>query len=140
MGEGRGGEDMKRTKQSTFAKRERSEKSTGFAPVGGEDMTHTATHTPGPWNCVDPHVIRGPKNVVVAKTLDSKEGYEIKQANAHLIAAAPAMYEALQDAYEKLCYLAPDKFDDEEHAANWQRDLSTMLAALAQADGKQKVS
>jgi len=26
-------------KQSTFAKRERSEKSTGFAPVGGEDMS-----------------------------------------------------------------------------------------------------
>ena len=60
----------------------------------------TAKHTPGPWNCVDPHVIRGPKNVVIAKTLDSKEGYEIKQANAHLIAAAPAMYEALKAALD----------------------------------------
>ena len=91
---------------------------------------NTAKHTPGPWNCVDPHVIRGPKNVVVAKTLDSKEGYEIKQANAHLIAAAPAMYEALK--------AIPDSALNCEHQyphtyACWN---CIVKAALAQAEGK----
>jgi len=91
---------------------------------------NTAKHTPGPWNCVDPHVIRGPKNVVVAKTLDSKEGYEIKQANAHLIAAAPAMYEALQTLIEYLSTQVPaDTLDDWKHVFAARR-------ALTQAEGK----
>lgn len=114
-------------------------------------------HTPGPW-AVEPRqwdhgaslAIVAPNNgYIVAivpfdediQTVDEPDYETVKRhpddvPNAHLIAAAPAMYEALQDAYEKLCYLAPDKFDDEEHAANWQRDLSTMLAALAQAEGR----
>ena len=92
---------------------------------------NTAKHTPGPWNCVDPHVIRGPKNVVVAKTLDSKEGYEIKQANAHLIAAAPAMYEALQGALKNI-----DRLNDKRSAyrAQW---IKAVQVALAQAEGRQ---
>ncbi len=96
---------------------------------------NTAKHTPGPWNCVDPHVIRGPKNVVVAKTLDSKEGYEIKQANAHLIAAAPAMYEALQWAKQ---YLRMPNFhpDNSYNSEEWARDYNKLADALAQAEGK----
>ena len=91
---------------------------------------NTSKHTPGPWKCVDPHVIRGPKNVVVAKTLDSKEGYEIKQANAHLIAAAPAMYEALQTLVEYLSAQVPaDTLDDWKH-------VFAARQALAQAEGK----
>jgi len=91
---------------------------------------NTAKHTPGPWNCVDPHVIRGPKNVVVAKTLDSKEGYEIKQANAHLIAAAPAMYEALKE----LCdyYAAYNPIRDKRI----EPFIKLTRQALAQAEGK----
>ncbi len=82
---------------------------------------NTTKHTPGPWKCIDPHVIRGPKNVVVAKTLDSKEGYEIKQANAHLIAAAPAMYEGLK-------YLV--------HLIGEENVPGDILATIAQAEGK----
>ena len=99
---------------------------------------NTAKHTPGPWNCVDPHVIRGPKNVVVAKTLDSKEGYEIKQANAHLIAAAPAMYEALKDAIDTIAhmrhYYAGRKLSEEDI----QKIVDTSRTALAQAEGSAK--
>ena len=93
---------------------------------------NTAKHTPGPWNCVDPHVIRGPKNVVVAKTLDSKEGYEIKQANAHLIAAAPAMYKALR------ALLVAIECGGHEKALERSNPLSVSCArqALAQAEGK----
>lgn len=105
---------------------------------------NNTTHTPGPWKAV-----QHPREHKWAWTIEGADGVgqsiarmglvndaQAVAANAHLIAAAPAMYEALQDAYEKLCYLAPDKFDDEEHAANWQRDLSTMLAALAHAEGR----
>ena len=96
---------------------------------------NTAKHTPGPWKCVDPHVIRGPKNVVVAKTLDSKEGYEIKQANARLIAAAPAMYEALLWAKQ---YLRMPNFhhDNSYNADQWAGDYNKLCEALAQAEGK----
>jgi len=91
---------------------------------------NTTKHTPGPWKCIDPHVIRGPKNVVVAKTLDSKEGYEIKQANAHLIAAAPAMYEALKALVEYLdTQVQAGKLDDWKH-------VLVARQALAQAEGK----
>ena len=93
-------------------------------------MNNTAKHTPGPWNCVDPHVIRGPKNVVVAKTLDSKEGYEIKQANAHLIAAAPAMYEALKEWCDY--YAAYNPIRDKRI----EPFIKLTRRALAQAEGK----
>lgn len=98
---------MKRTKQSTFAKRERQEKATGFAPVGSEDMSKSggAQFTPGPW------VVKSTDEDINTKTIiDSNEFWIAKvlnfnrasddiresQANAHLIAAAPALYEALQ--------------------------------------------
>ena len=145
MGEGRGGEDMKRTKQSTFAKRERSEKSTGFAPVGSEDMTHTTKHTPGPWE-VKPI---GKQLYVEAKdsqgfvcdmqindALGETDGPRIR-ADAHLIAAAPAMYEALRQAY---AYLAEMGCDCEEGQSCGDCIVCQCEAALAQADGKQKVS
>jgi len=94
---------------------------------------NTSKHTPGPWKCVDPHVIRGPKNVVVAKTLDSKEGYEIKQANAHLIAAAPAMYEALQAMCKqaRVVMQFTNAYDGQLIQA-----IANGEAALAQAEGK----
>ena len=91
---------------------------------------NTAKHTPGPWKCVDPHVIRGPKNVVVAKTLDSKEGYEIKQANAHLIAAAPAMYEALKAALDYYRGVFTGNTVTDEMMS------SKLEQALAQAEGR----
>jgi hypothetical protein len=39
---------MKRTKQSTFAKREKQEQATGFDPVASE----THVHTPGAVGCL----------------------------------------------------------------------------------------
>ena len=100
-------------------------------------MNTQTKHTPGPW-----HIGMKPGPMVYGPQGEQVVGINVMldidevTANARFIAAAPAMYEALQDAYGKLCYLAPDKFDDEEHAANWQRDLSTMLAALTQAEGR----
>ena len=59
-------------------------------------MTQPAKHTPGPWIVDGVYTIRGPKRCVVAKLIDSKEPYETKVANGHMLAAAPAMYEALK--------------------------------------------
>ena len=85
---------MKRTKQSTFAKRERQEKATGFAPVGSEDMSKSegAQFTPGPW------VINanGDINSEQGAICWLPSGIHNKHNNATLIAAAPAMYEALK--------------------------------------------
>ena len=53
-----------------------------------------ATHTPGPW-----HAYQSRKNVHrdIASHDGSKIAREVHHANARLIAAAPAMYEVLQE-------------------------------------------
>ena len=66
-------------------------------------MTRTAKHTPGPWSLCKWMVgnntptgevtICGPEGDEHICTMD---GSEDNQANGNLIAAAPAMYEALQ--------------------------------------------
>jgi hypothetical protein len=57
------------------------------------------------------------------------------EANAHLIAAAPAMYEALQWAKQYL--RMPDFHPDNSYGREeWARDYNNLIAALAQADGE----
>ena len=72
--------------------------------LGGEMNTK---FTPGPWKAVPWHIAEGPSEV------RAKEGWLICQtssdANAHLIAAAPMLYEALENIlsdYEAACTLA----------------------------------
>jgi hypothetical protein len=61
-----------------------------------------------------------------------KVGGREKVANAHLIAAAPDMYEALQEAKRQLEYLA-DKFTP---TGTGVTVLSRINIALAKAEGK----
>ena len=80
----------------------------------------TPKHTPGPW-AVHTFTISGKEKLEV---LDATGTNACVQANAHLIAAAPAMYEALRAIIK-----------------NWERgDLAAAVrqgaAALAQAEGK----
>lgn len=42
---------------------------------------------------------------------------------------------ALKDALARLEYLAPEKFDDEEHEAGWRSDLTSYRATIAKAEG-----
>ena len=112
---------MKRTKQSTFAKRERQEQGAGFAPVGG------AQFTPGPW-VVNTFIVNGQHKLEV---LDTTGANACVQANAHLIAAAPAMYEALKAAYRLLREWTPCGEDN-------QGEVEGLIeTALAQAEGRQ---
>lgn len=71
-----------------------------------------ATHTPGPWQIDDctpgeSTGLRfevGTKDSVIARTTD---GWKEAHANARLIAAAPAMYEALREILHEADYLLP---------------------------------
>ncbi len=104
-------------------------------------MGNTSKHTPGPWitGSADNHsrrVILGPTNgisrVIIARMPgEYRENHAVwptVEANAHLIAAAPAMYEALQGMLD------------------WARRVNTLnpgpeilnaLNVIAQAEGRQ---
>ena len=100
-------------------------------------MTHTTKHTPGPWKAVPDRsrnlytwYVEGAKGVVPAiARLSLIDACEEIEGNAHLIAAAPAMYEALQQAIDELA--------DYEAARNDPKSITRYRceAALAQAEG-----
>jgi hypothetical protein len=92
--------------------------------VGGEATTQPAKHTPGPW-IVHTFTISGKEKLEV---LDATGTNACVQANAHLIAAAPAMYEALQEALKCIEKHVPKT---EFAPRQWIREV------LAQAEGKQ---
>ena len=98
-------------------------------------MTRAAKHTPGPWKAVrdeqrNPHYawnVEGAQGIVptIARLSMIDAGAQI-EPNAHLIAAAPAMYEALQAT---LAYFMRSK---QSHAP----EVQAIRTALAQAEGK----
>ena len=100
---------------------------------GGEDMTQPAKHTPGPWTAR-----KAPERNAYAWDVEGAQGtvstiarmalvdrVSEVEGNAHLIAAAPAMYEAL--------LLVLDDFGGDYKGPT----IDAVRAALAQADGKQ---
>lgn len=95
-------------------------------------MTHTTKHTPGPW--VAHHSGIGDATVVAECGWVNKDGTpfnptiisRIDWPTAHLIAAAPAMYEALQAT------LAYFMRSNQSHAP----EVRVIRAALAQAEGR----
>ena len=98
-------------------------------------MTHTTKHTPGPWyphyakadHCLSSSVWgQEPGNQVA---VIGGKSLEAMNANARLIAAAPAMYEALK---ELVAYLQDHVAD--EVLDNWAPVLKA-ACALAQAEG-----
>ena len=99
-------------------------------------MTHTTKHTPGPWGVdgagqVCKRAENGSWDLIAY--LDESPYYHNKFANAHLIAAAPAMYEALRQAY---AYLTEMGCDCEEGQSCGDCIVCQCETALAQADGK----
>lgn len=88
---------------------------------------NTAKHTPGPWTTEGADITNGyPEQgarVLIAEKVFSEH-------DAALIAAAPAMYEALQTLVEYLSAQVPaDTLDDWKH-------VFAARQALAQAEGK----
>ena len=95
-------------------------------------------HTPGPW-----HAALGEKLITDVYAIgDNKQRVFIAecatQRDALLIAAAPAMYEALKDAIDTIAhmrhYYAGRKLSEEDI----QKIVDTSRTALAQAEGSAK--
>ena len=109
-------------------------------------MNNKAQFTPGPWKAVPDKsknmytwYVEGAKGVVpTIARLSLIDACEEIESNAHLIAAAPAMYEALQHA--AMSYHHPACKCKGEYSANPERyctcHVQKAWAALAQAEGK----
>jgi hypothetical protein len=90
----------------------------------------SAAPTPGPW-----HVVRGGRmmgleiratnGTDIAKVYDGRLSYGERNANAHRLAAAPELYEALKGM-----------LDQPETSDSYDAMLERALAALEKADGK----
>ena len=97
-------------------------------------MTHTMKHTPGPWEVVGSRictVANDKERITLAKTEPGGAFAmsEQQEANATLLAAAPAMYEALQIMVRAANV---DEIDPLVMFASIER----AKGALAQAEGK----
>ena len=98
-------------------------------------MTHTTKHTPGPLKAVQIIIENSPCTwAVQRKSIREQWGkpsiatYIDNEADARLFAAAPAMYEALQEALKCIEKHVPKT---EFAPRQWIREV------LAQAEGKQ---
>ena len=113
-------------------------------------MTHTTKHTPGPWKycCTAYDELRGIPPVALEVRAETNgmykpyicdvrsinsNGNDNTIANAALIAAAPAMYEALRQAY---AHLAEMGCDCEEWQSCGDCIVCQCETALAQAEGR----
>lgn len=96
-------------------------------------MTQPAKHTPGPWTAR-----KAPERNAYAWDVEGAQGtvptiarmalvdrVSEVEANAHLIAAAPAMYEALTIALQIMI----------DKRVPYQHEIDQARAALAQAEG-----
>ena len=94
-------------------------------------MSKPAKHTPGPWEVVGSRICTietDSSRITLAKTKPNGAFAmdETQIANAHLIAAAPAMYEALRDCVGRL----------EAYYGDTYPAVIRGKQALAQAEGK----
>ena len=98
-------------------------------------------HTPGPWSAHynnEGLTVFSPDNVTVAYVdYDECEERPV-EANAHLIAAAPAMYEALRNAAEWLNDMSCEHGTEQDDGMSKDCVVCQVNAALAQAEGRDK--
>ena len=100
---------------------------------------NNAKHTPGPWEVVGSRictVANDKERITLAKTEPggSFAMSEQQEANAHLIAAAPAMYEALQAMVE--VFPAVVKMTPYGVSMDISKLHDNAKTALAQAEGR----
>ena len=94
-------------------------------------------HTPGPW-VVYTNPVTG--SHVIGQT-DGPPIVKLKAgqvSNAHLIAAAPAMYEALRNAAEWLNDMSCEHGTEQDDGMSKDCVVCQVNAALAQAEGRDK--
>ena len=100
------------------------------------------THTPGPWSVSELeargepsefYIFIEPGVAVIERKVKGHDGCDMP--DAHLIAAAPELLEALEDALADLEYLA--KAPDSAYARPDDGSISAARAAIAKATGAQ---
>ena len=104
-------------------------------------MTHTTKHTPGPWsNGVGTLEIthKGDQEVIAYVAVRSKGLAGSVEGNMNLIAAAPAMYEALRNAAEWLNDMSCEHGTEQDDGMSKDCVVCQVNAALAQAEGRDK--
>ena len=103
-----------------------------------------AKHTPGPWSTFGPvkYQVYGGDPVRRIAVVDYTTGSETEEhnANAHLIAAAPAMYEALKALHSVLDQRMPDGRTLNQHLSQevfecFYGPAIAARAAIAKAEG-----
>lgn len=103
----------------------------------------TAQHTPGPWNIVNTNddykrlQIHADSSLVVALVTDVDDQPQryprhIRDANARLIAEAPAMRDAIESAFFLLGRLGANADTQHPGRAEWER----LRALLARIEGR----
>ena len=94
--------------------------------------------TPGPWHASDAASIwNSDRTDEIADAWDHGRGARATQANAHLIAAAPDLYEALEAAVD--CGMVPKSTALNGGASKYSRQVlvaDMIRAALAKARGE----
>lgn len=107
--------------------------------------TMKTTHTPGPWEA-DVHMGRDGFTIAdmiepsICEMVSSHSPEEVK-ANAHLIAAAPDLLDALDRLVEDLIEAHADELDNDHHGDGpsclYCRNIARARAAIAKAGGAQ---
>jgi hypothetical protein len=102
-------------------------------------MKNTTKHTPGPWHIgMKPGpIIYGPSGEQVACLFPAMLDNQENKANARLIAAAPALLEALQETLRVL--VTPQGFPDKNKGRTQEQQdaFDQSRQAIAQATGEQ---
>ena len=114
---------------------------------------NTSKHTPGPWTVEetrDGMTIRdNRRRLEIVHNYPNGEGQQVivgkhtgldclTEANAALIAAAPAIYEALQEAQELIRSLVAEEMIHSSELQRVGNCQANMWGALAQAEGSAK--
>ena len=106
-------------------------------------------HTLGPWRMHRLHqmadgdfmasIIRygvTPPRYVCDITQASSKGLTQAAVDVALMAAAPELLAALEEAVEQINYLEPERFDEEEHEVEFYSSLGMKRALIARAKGE----
>ena len=91
-------------------------------------------HTPGPWYAKGEDIWNADEKMYgIARNFSAISPSQTTRANAALIAAAPDMYEALQE----LSQLTADYYSEKVHTPEYAfARIMTARAALAKAEGR----
>lgn len=105
-------------------------------------MKTTTQHTPGPWHNIpdQPTIWDASQDTMIAKVtelpwIDGKSQWQTENANARLIAAAPELLAALEDAEFILRKLATNWREAASLADSCQRSAADAREAIAKAKG-----